>query len=101
MNDKKSIDSDFLYECILLLKDKESIKKFFEDLCTIQELNAITQRLEVAKMLKAGATYNQVAAETGSSTATISRVNRSLSYGNGGYDIVFNIIYNEEKSDNG
>lgn len=92
MNEKSGIDSDFLYECILALKDKETLKNFFEDLCTIQELSAITQRLEVAKMLKSGATYNQVASETGSSTATISRVNRSLSYGTGGYEAVFKIM---------
>lgn len=89
---------NLLYECILALDTADEIKNFFEDLFTIQELNAVFQRLEVAKILRDGATYNTVAAETGASTATISRVNRSLSYGTGGYDHVFKKL--KEKSKN-
>ena len=87
--DEISLDRNFLYDCILSLNSREELAAFFEDLCTVQELNSITQRLMVADLLKKKATYASIASKTGSSTATISRVNRSLSYGTGGYDIVF------------
>ena len=87
-----SLDRNFLYDCILCLDSREELAAFFEDLCTVQELNSITQRLMVADLLKKKATYASIASKTGSSTATISRVNRSLSYGTGGYDIVFQKI---------
>ena len=80
---------DFLFEAILCLKNKEECYTFFEDICTINELLSITQRFEVAKMLREEKTYLEIAEKTGASTATISRVNRSLNYGNDGYDMVF------------
>ncbi len=74
---------------ILTLKNPEECYKFFEDVCTINELLSLSQRYEVAKMLREGKTYLEIAEKTGASTATISRVNRSLNYGSDGYDMVF------------
>ncbi|CAM4262997.1 hypothetical protein HMSSN036_56150 [Paenibacillus macerans] len=82
LNDK-TIDQ--LFEAILTLKDIEECYVFFDDLCTINEIQSMAQRLEVARMLGKGSTYNQIEAETGASTATISRVKRCLNYGNDGY----------------
>ena len=87
--DDIKLDKNFLYDCLLKLETREEIAAFMEDLCTVQELNSITQRLWVAVLLKQNKTYTAIAASTGSSTATISRVNRSLSYGTGGYDRLF------------
>lgn len=78
-----------LFEAILTLQDKEECYRFFEDVCTVNELLAFAQRYEVAKMLREQHTYLDIAEKTGASTATISRVNRSLNYGNDGYDMVF------------
>ena len=80
------------FEAVLSLENKEECYQFFEDICTIKELTAIAQRLEVAKMLREERTYLDIAKETGASTATISRVNRSLNYGNEGLDMVLNRI---------
>ena len=80
---------DFLFDSILLLENREECYKFFEDICTINELLSLSQRFEVAKMLRNENTYLEIAEKTGASTATISRVNRSLNYGNDGYDMVF------------
>ena len=80
---------DFLFDAILLLENKEECYKFFEDICTINELLSLSQRFEVAKMLRNQNTYLEIAEKTGASTATISRVNRSLNYGNDGYELVF------------
>ena len=80
---------DYLFEAILSLKNKEECYTFFEDICTINELLSLSQRFEVAKMLREGYTYLDISEKTGASTATISRVNRSLTYGNDGYDIAF------------
>lgn len=82
LNDK-TIDQ--LFEVILTLKDVEECYIFFEDLCTINEIQSMSQRLEVARMLRKGCTYNQIEEETGASTATISRVKRCLNYGTDGY----------------
>ena len=82
----KTESLDLLFEAILCLKDKEECYTFFEDICTVNELLSITQRFEVAKMLREQKTYLEIAEKTGASTATISRVNRSLNYGNDGYD---------------
>lgn len=79
---------DFLCEAMLSLKTKEECYKFFDDICTINEIKALEQRLQVAKMLKNKRTYLDIAAATGASTATISRVNRCLNYGSDGYNIV-------------
>ena len=80
---------DYLFQGILSLEDKEECYTFFEDVCTVNELLSISQRYEVAKMLRENSTYRDIADKTGASTATISRVNRSLNYGNDGYDRVF------------
>ncbi|MDO5539416.1 MAG: YerC/YecD family TrpR-related protein [Eubacteriales bacterium] len=80
---------EHLFEAILELKDKEECYRFFEDVCTINELLSLSQRFEVAKMLTQNKTYLEIAEQTGASTATISRVNRSLNYGNDGYQMVF------------
>ena len=86
-----------LKEAILCLKDKEECYTFFEDICTINELLSLSQRFEVAKMLREHKTYLEIAEKTGASTATISRVNRSLNYGNDGYDMVFERIKTKEE----
>ena len=80
---------DYLFDAILSLKDREECYTFFEDVCTINELLSLSQRFEVAAMLRSHKTYLEIAERTGASTATISRVNRSLNYGNDGYDMVF------------
>ena len=81
-----------LLEAILTLENVDECFDFFEDLCTVNELLSLAQRFEVAKMLRERNTYLEVAEKTGASTATISRVNRSLNYGNDGYDMVFERI---------
>lgn len=83
---------DYLFEAILSLKDKEECYHFFDDICTVNELLSLSQRFEVAAMLRDKKTYLEIAEKTGASTATISRVNRSLNYGNDGYDMVFKRI---------
>ena len=94
MSKKISTESvDYLFDAILSLKDKEECYTFFEDVCTINELLSLSQRLEVAKMLREQKTYLEIAEKTGASTATISRVNRSLNYGNDGYDMVFERLH--------
>ena len=80
---------DFLFDAVLSLKYREECYTFFEDVCTVNELLSLSQRFEVAKMLREQKTYLEIAEKTGASTATISRVNRSLKYGNDGYDMVF------------
>ncbi len=90
MNKKlRSEAADQLFDAILSLETREECYAFFEDLCTVNELLSLTQRLEVAGMLREKKTYLEIAEKTGASTATISRVNRSLNYGNDGYDMVF------------
>lgn len=88
---------DQLFEAILSLQNAEECYTFFEDICTINELLSLSQRFEVAKMLRSHNTYLEIAEKTGASTATISRVNRSLNYGNDGYDMVFSRINNAKK----
>ena len=78
-----------LFEAVLQLENVEECYQFFEDVCTINELLSLSQRIEVAKMLTENKTYLEIAEQTGASTATISRVNRSLNYGNDGYQMVF------------
>ena len=91
MNKKIKTEAvDYLFDAILCLKDKEECYSFFEDLCTVNELLSLSQRFEVAAMLRDHKTYLEIAEKTGASTATISRVNRSLNYGNDGYELVFN-----------
>ncbi len=80
---------DYLFQAILTLETPEECYKFFDDLCTISELKAMSQRLQVAKMLSQQKVYSDIVSQTGASTATISRVNRSLNYGADGYSVVF------------
>lgn len=87
---------DHLFEAILCLKNAEECYSFFEDICTVNELLSLSQRYEVACMLRNHNTYLEIAEKTGASTATISRVNRSLNYGNDGYDMVFSRIKEKE-----
>ncbi|MBP5598838.1 MAG: TrpR YerC/YecD [Lachnospiraceae bacterium] len=90
MNKKIKTEAvDHLFDAILCLENREECYSFFEDLCTVNELLSLSQRFEVASMLKAGNTYMEIAEKTGASTATISRVNRSLNYGNDGYEMIF------------
>lgn len=96
MKKLKNKDVDALFEAILLLKTVEECYSFFEDACTIKEILEIAQRLKAAKMLRAGVNYADISKETGMSTATISRVNKCLEYGNGGYNIVLDRL-NEDK----
>jgi len=90
MNEKlKDLDLRYLFEAVLTLENIEECYAFFEDLCTVPELKAISQRLNVAKMLNERRVYSEIVAKTGASTATISRVNRALTYGSDGYKIAF------------
>lgn len=89
MHDIKSKETDNLFEAVLTLKTVDECYKFFEDVCTIKEIKAISQRYEVARLLSTGCVYSDIVAQTGASTATISRVNRSIAYGNDGYSLVF------------
>jgi len=88
--------TDQLFEAILKLDDKEECYNFFEDIATIAEIKALGQRLEVAKMLKQGITYEEIVEKTGVSTATISRVKRALDYGEDGYNLVLDKMNIEE-----
>lgn len=100
MNKKiKTPAVDYLFDAILSLETQEECYKFFEDICTINELLSLSQRFEVAKMLRNENTYLEIAEKTGASTATISRVNRSLNYGNDGYDMVFKRLQKENNAD--
>lgn len=92
---EKSINN--LVEVILSLKDKTECYNFLEDLCTIAEIKAMAQRLEVARMLEEHVVYSDIVKTTGASTATISRVNRALNYGCGGYKTVLDRIPDPEK----
>lgn len=80
---------DFLFQAVLSLETREECYRFFDDLCTVPELKSMSQRLAVAKMLNDKQVYSDIVAKTGASTATISRVNRSLNYGSDGYELVF------------
>ena len=93
MNKKIKTEAvDYLFDAILSLQNREECYIFFEDICTVNELLSLSQRFEVAYMLKEGQTYLEIAEKAGASTATVSRVNRSLNYGNDGYEMVFQRI---------
>lgn len=79
---------DRLFQAVLSLQSVDECYAFFDDLCTVAELKSLAQRLEVARMLRTGETYHQIEAQTGASTATISRVKRCLLYGSDGYQLV-------------
>ena len=89
---------DSLFDAVLSLENREECYRFFEDVCTVNEILSLSQRFEVAKMLKEKRTYLEISEKTGASTATISRVNRSLNYGNDGYEMVFERIGEEKKN---
>ena len=91
---------NFLFNCILQLNDIDECYDFFEDLCTVQELKSLSQRIVVAKMLSEKSVYTDIVDSTGASTATISRVNRSLQFGCDGYDKIFERIKGESKDEN-
>lgn len=90
-------DLDMLFKAILELENIDECYKFFEDIATITELKAISQRIQVAKMLREKRVYTEIAEATGASTATISRVNKCLNYGQGGYNIVLDRISSKDK----
>ncbi len=96
---EKKPQSNMLYEAILTLKDLDACKRFFADLCTVAELRAMEQRFEVALLLSDGMIYNDILERTGASSATISRVNRSLNYGAEGYADVLPQIKEKLKAD--
>lgn len=83
--EKEKLYGDILIDAILSLKDKKEARDFFSDLCTVTEINAMSQRFVVAKMLHENKTYQDISGETGASTATISRVSRALNFGKNGY----------------
>lgn len=100
MNSKIKDDSvDFLFKAILSLETVEECYNFFEDLCTVPEIKAMSQRLLVAHMLSNKKVYSDIVAKTGASTATISRVNRSLNYGCDGYELVFGRLDQKENNE--
>ena len=86
-----------MYKAVLSLETVEECMKFFDDLCTVSEIMAMEQRYQVATCLDDGMIYNDILAETGASSATISRVNRSLQYGSGGYEIAFSRVKDNRK----
>ena len=92
----KKAKSDRLYQAILTLETEEECYNFFQDLCTISELRSMEQRYEVASLLNDGMIYNDILEKTGASSATISRVNRSLNYGTGAYREIFARLKDED-----
>lgn len=98
----ESFHSDIMrefFEAVLLLENADECGKFFEDVCTVKELQDISQRLKVARMLKDGNSYIEVSGQTGASTATISRVNKCLLYGSGGYRTVLDRMSEDKKTE--
>lgn len=100
LNKIRGHQTDQLFKAILELKNIEECYEFFDDLCTISEMQSLSQRLEVAQMLNMKKTYDTIQTETGASTATISRIRRCVDYGSGGYDKILGRLYppNEEES---
>ena len=96
--DLRTEAADRLFDAVLTLKSREECYRFFEDICTVSELQALSQRFEVAHMLRNHQTYMDIAETTGASTATISRVNRSLNYGHDGYDLVLRRLRGESET---
>jgi len=91
--------NDEMYKAILTLETIEECVKFFDDLCTVSEIKAMEQRYQVAELLDKGLIYNEILEKTGASSATISRVNRSLQYGEGGYELVFSRLEAQKEND--
>lgn len=97
MNNKIKTEAvDQLFNAILSLENVDQCYAFFDDLCTVNEILSLSQRFEVAKMLREKKTYMEIVEKTGASTATISRVNRSLNYGNDGYEMIFDNLKKTE-----
>ena len=94
-------DEELFYEAILTLRSQEDCRRFFEDICTIKELQAISQRMRVACLLDSGSNYLEVSEVTGASSATISRVNRCLNYGSGYREALDNLKKAGKLDDNG
>ena len=92
----KSQVMDEFFEAILLLKNQEECYRFFEDVCTINVLRAMTQRMQVAKLLAEKKTYSEIEEITKASTATISRINKCLVYGAGGYELVIDRLKDKD-----
>ncbi|MFV8828674.1 YerC/YecD family TrpR-related protein [Alkalihalobacterium sp. APHAB7] len=99
INKLRGKELDQLFNAILSLNDLEECYQFFDDLCTINEIQSLAQRLEVARMLQLGYTYHKIETETGASTATISRVKRCLNYGNDGYKMTLDRVHGETKEE--
>ncbi|WP_034680502.1 YerC/YecD family TrpR-related protein [Caldalkalibacillus mannanilyticus] len=97
INKLRGKEVDQLFKSILTLENLEDCYIFFDDLCTVNEIQSLAQRLEVARMLRQGFTYHKIETETGASTATISRVKRCLNYGNDGYKMVLDRVEDTEK----
>ena len=93
----KNQQTDLLMQAVLELKTEEDAYRFFEDICTIAELKSMAQRLEVATLLRKKVTYQEIARQTGASSATISRVNRALTYGADGYQQVLDAIAGDDQ----
>jgi len=98
INKLRGKELDQLFQAVLSLKDMEECYRFFDDLCTINEIQSLSQRLDVARMLREGNTYHKIETETGASTATISRVKRCLNFGNDTYEMVLERIKDENSS---
>ncbi|MEH7353872.1 YerC/YecD family TrpR-related protein [Neobacillus drentensis] len=98
INKLRGKELDQLFQAVLSLKDMEECYRFFDDLCTINEIQSLAQRLDVARMLREGNTYHKIETETGASTATISRVKRCLNFGNDTYEMVLERIIDENSS---
>ena len=96
-NSRRNETTDALFDAILSRESREECYAFFEDLCTVTELKAISQRIVVAKMLSDDRVYSDIVKETGASTATISRVNRSLQFGCNGYEKIFERVEEKDK----
>ena len=96
MNRQMDENLELFYKAVLNLKDEDECCDFFEDICTVTELKAISQRMMVAKMLNEKCVYSDIVKATGASTATVSRVNRSLQYGNSSYKMLLQRIENDK-----
>jgi TrpR-related protein YerC/YecD len=99
INKLRGKELDQLFQAVLSLKDLEECYRFFDDLCTINEIQSLAQRLDVARMLRDGNTYHKIETETGASTATISRVKRCLNFGNDTYEMVLERVQSEKPTE--
>ena len=96
-NPRRNALTDALFDAILSLENREECYQFFDDLCTVKEISDMSQRLEAAKLLLAGKTYEQIVKSAEISTATISRINRCIQYGSGGYQAIIERLQEQEK----